>query len=529
MTLLNLILLLVIKPLALMGFGWWQFKSNYMAAASSRHLGLLLVFTLIPLSLLLNATPLTSIPGVSLRISLGRDIDHWLAMPSGHWLQYPATQWLLGIYLLGVLWILFYLALGMVSLRSREKCAASDRDLQRIADELCATLKLRRRVRVHICENLDMPQVWGILRVTVFIPTAMIHWPQEKLKLILLHELGHVARYDWLSHILVRCICALYWPIPHVWRLARTLENMSESACDDWVLTTRHKSADYAQLLLSLTKSLQRQDPLPAAAITGGSAHYQRLMALLDAARDRDRIDRGELVRALIVAILVLLPLSLLQAAVQPPDTLQPTLDPIATIPLSAIQHPFDHSNTDENFSPLPQRQPIQFPPSTGRPPEEELLVMGLTPPTRLTADAIDSELSQTDISSKNAVREYLALAQEVVIQGYLPIRTITPLYPKRAILRGIEGRVRVQFSIDVAGKPFDMRIVYAQPKGIFEQTVLKAVAEFRFRPHTINGRPVSVSGIGEEFVFQLTSKDLDKKRKKVISSGPTEIAHIKP
>lgn len=526
MTLINLLLLTTVKPLILVGIGWWQYCASQSAAASSRHLGLLLIFALLPLTSLLASEWLVILPSIALQFTLDHRLEQWLALPVLNSLQWPLTQWLLGLYYLGVFWVIFYLALGIHSLWQQERASKPHAALQALVDDLRRTLALRLPVQVRACDKISCPQVWGVFRPTLFVPVAMANWPKQQLQFMLLHELGHVARYDWLAHILVRCICAFYWLLPPVWWLAHALENMCERACDDWVLAAKQRGPEYAELLLSITQSLRNTTDLPTQAINGGSAHYQRILALLDRYQDRDKVDRREFVRTLVVSLLCLLPLSMLQASIQPIKVLQEEIKHFRYVPLSVSKdRPDDQARLGSGYW-LPQFEPVTLPPSE-RHTEEMLVVAYASVPTPdsgdnlgiaskpvMAAGGLDLELDSQHL-----------MAQEVLIQGYLPMRTVTPHYPPSAIRRGIEGRVIVQFSIDAHGTPYDPHIVYAQPKGVFESAVLKALAQSRFRPHSINRQPVAVSGISEEFVFRLLEHEREKLRPAEPFNGPTEIA----
>src|SRR5205823_6244086 len=56
-----------------------------------------------------------------------------------------------------------------------------------------------------------VPLTWGWLRPTLLLPTPFLTWPEERLRMILLHELAHIQRADWLFQILAQLTCAVYW------------------------------------------------------------------------------------------------------------------------------------------------------------------------------------------------------------------------------------------------------------------------------------------------------------------------------
>ncbi len=511
MTLLNLLIIIAIKPLALLLVARWQLNGNSNASASSRHLSLALIILLLPLLSLMDPWLLKLLPNLPLSISPA--IDDWLAQPVNLWLQASSSQCLLAVYFIGCLWILFYLGLGIFSLWQRENESQPQPELQRLVDQLCHTLKLKRRVQLRSTTQIETPQVWGLFHSTIFIPASMINWPKQQLQLVLLHELGHVARYDWPLRIISHCICAFYWFLPPIWWLARAQENMCERACDDWVLADKDQDSDYAQLLLTLTQSL-RQQPLPGVAINGGSAHYQRILALLDRYSDRDKIDRRELLRASLLASLCVLPLSLLQASIQETsDVYSLEYQHIHSLPLSFFTPPASRvvsndTDTEINQRP-PQLQRLSAHPSprlpiNRRPPLEELLVIE----PRVIPQETSSFLRES-ARVQLAKRQAEQLAQEISVEGYLPIHSVTPHYPARALRRGIEGRVRVEFAIDINGKPYAPHIVDAHPRGVFEQAVLQALRESRFRPYKINQRAIAITGIREDFIFKLHAPEI--------------------
>ena len=67
----------------------------------------------------------------------------------------------------------------------------------------------------------------------------------------------------------------------------------------------------------------------------------------------------------------------------------------------------------------------------------------------------------------------------------------IPPIYPYQARRRGVEGWVAVRFLVDTQGRVRHLQITRAQPPGVFESAVRRALAQWRFRPGVKDGRPV--------------------------------------
>ncbi|RMF09291.1 MAG: energy transducer TonB [Alphaproteobacteria bacterium] len=86
----------------------------------------------------------------------------------------------------------------------------------------------------------------------------------------------------------------------------------------------------------------------------------------------------------------------------------------------------------------------------------------------------------------------------------YLPIVRVQPQYPRRAAERGIEGYVIVELTVTEAGTTTDIRVVEAQPEGIFDRAAIRAAEKFKYKPKVVNGKPVPVSGVLYQFTFEL-------------------------
>lgn len=87
--------------------------------------------------------------------------------------------------------------------------------------------------------------------------------------------------------------------------------------------------------------------------------------------------------------------------------------------------------------------------------------------------------------------------------QQPLPMATPAPLYPHRARIRGIEGKVRVRFIVDQQGLIKELEIIRAEPKGYFEAAVRTALANWHFRPGTVANHKV-MTRVETTIVFKL-------------------------
>lgn len=86
----------------------------------------------------------------------------------------------------------------------------------------------------------------------------------------------------------------------------------------------------------------------------------------------------------------------------------------------------------------------------------------------------------------------------------YLPIVKVSPVYPRRALSRGIEGFVIVEFTVTKQGSVSDPKVIEANPAGIFEQAAVDAALKFKYKPRVINGEATEVAGVQNRISFQI-------------------------
>ena len=72
------------------------------------------------------------------------------------------------------------------------------------------------------------------------------------------------------------------------------------------------------------------------------------------------------------------------------------------------------------------------------------------------------------------------------------PLRMDPPVYPRMAQARGIEGRVKVLFTITSDGRIDDIQVLESVPSRMFDREVRQAMAKWRFEPRVSGGKIVA-------------------------------------
>jgi beta-lactamase regulating signal transducer with metallopeptidase domain len=225
---------------------------------------------------------------------------------------------IVALYLLGVLAVLGRLAIGRWSVARLAARAevVDDAAWTGLLRDVGWELGIGRAVRLLRGGGATMPMTWGIAHPAVLLPAEAAEWPEARRRVVLMHELAHVARHDCLTQTLAAAACALYWFHPAAWYAARRLRVERELACDDRVLQAGTRARDYALHLLEVARAFRpaRLAGTVAVSMARPSQLEGRLLAVLDGVRDRRMPGRAAASAAAALALALVLPL----AAIRP-------------------------------------------------------------------------------------------------------------------------------------------------------------------------------------------------------------------
>ncbi|HVV72977.1 MAG TPA: M56 family metallopeptidase, partial [Verrucomicrobiae bacterium] len=156
-----------------------------------------------------------------------------------------------------------------------------------LLEQLRKELPLRRAPRLFESAENVMPMTWGSWRPILLLPPAAVEWSMERRRVVLLHELAHVKRWDSLTQFLVRIICSLFWVHPLVWVAAARMRIERERACDDMVLRGGWKASEYAAQLLDIARGFQRAGWAPGIAMARPGQLHARIACIIDGKQAR--------------------------------------------------------------------------------------------------------------------------------------------------------------------------------------------------------------------------------------------------
>ena len=143
-----------------------------------------------------------------------------------------------------------------------------------------------------------------------------------------------------------------------------------------------------------------------------------------------------------------------------------------------------------EDFTPEKPPKPPETPPET--PPQEMDNIDPEAPSINVAAPEVSAG---TDIGGPAGMN---------IAEGdYLPIVRVAPVYPARALSRGLEGYVDMAFTVTTTGTVKDPVVVFST-SSLFERAATRAVLKFKYKPRVVDGVPVEVPNVKTRITFKI-------------------------
>ena len=210
------------------------------------------------------------------------------------WLQRRSIPLL---WVFGFLAVLGWLIAGRIRLRriASGSWTLTGDDWERALREESREAGVTKPIRLLSSSDISTPLTWGSRSPIILLPEDALDWPEAHRRIVLRHELAHIARGDALSQLVAGLVCALYWFHPLVWITERRLRAECERACDDRVVSLGTPAPEYAAHLLEVARSA-RSFGAPgflSVAMARPSQLEGRLLAVLNESGRRGTLSRG--------------------------------------------------------------------------------------------------------------------------------------------------------------------------------------------------------------------------------------------
>jgi GWxTD domain-containing protein len=200
------------------------------------------------------------------------------------------VNWIVAAWLIGAgLFSLRSLMAWIAALRLKRSGALHAAEIwrKRLA-RLGERMRLSRPVMLLESRLTDVPVVVGFLRPAILVPAALFTgFPPEQLEFILIHELAHIRRGDYLVNLLQSIVEDVLFYHPAVWWVSSVMRAERENCCDDIVVAETHNARGFAAALAALEQN--RWAAHEAALAVNGGHLMNRVRRLLEG-QDRPRL-----------------------------------------------------------------------------------------------------------------------------------------------------------------------------------------------------------------------------------------------
>ena len=128
-----------------------------------------------------------------------------------------------GIAMLAIVWVagfmavLIWLAAGRIRLRRIASASwpLNDADWDRVLREESREAGVSKSIRLLSSSVVSTPLTWGWRAPIILVPEDALDWSEAHRRVVLRHELAHVARGDAFSQLVAGFVCAMYWFHPN--------------------------------------------------------------------------------------------------------------------------------------------------------------------------------------------------------------------------------------------------------------------------------------------------------------------------
>ena len=384
----------------------------------------------------------------------------------------------LTIWLVGAVASVGLLLVGLARLRwlRASSSRVTDGPWHRLCNDLAQSCGLERGVDLLFGPLPGLVATWGWRRPTVMLPASASEWSTERMRVVLLHELAHARRGDWMLQMAADAFRCIWWFNPLAWTVRARLRRESEHAADDLVLAQGVPATTCATHLVELAREVRkhRRTWLPAPAMARPSHLERRLSAMLNPRRNRRPMTRV----ARLGSLGVLVPAAIFVASLQVADAVG--------------QEPQTESSPAQRFDVSLSASGDATVTIRGESTEEVIaaLVALAAAPERLQALLGALQTAAEDRAGRAAAETPIRIGGDVTPPR--KIHDVHPVYPPAAREAGIEGLVVLQATIDPTGEMSDIEVLQSVPE--LEQAAITAVEQWRYEPTLVDGVAVPVS-----------------------------------
>jgi beta-lactamase regulating signal transducer with metallopeptidase domain len=234
----------------------------------------------------------------------------------------PAIPWLTLAWTLGVFALSFWNLGGWIATQRLRSIGIGPVNSE-LADRLSSLARMAgvtRPVRIVKSTLVQIPIVVGFVRPLILVPVSVLAgMPPDHLEAILVHELAHIRRHDYLVNLFQVLAETLLFYHPAIWWVSGQIREERENCCDDIAAEICGNRRLYAEALVCV-EELRPPDATLAIAVTGqGGRMFNRIQRLIGLPQRPHQARMSSLTVVLISLALLFVPLGCSYMSTQQP------------------------------------------------------------------------------------------------------------------------------------------------------------------------------------------------------------------
>lgn len=189
------------------------------------------------------------------------------------------------LYVTGVAVMSIKLIMDLVQLKQirNNQVLPIDAVWEKHLERLTARLRIPRKVQLLISTHIQVPVMIGFLKPLILLPVAMFNnLTAEQLEAILLHELAHIKRNDYLLNIFQSIVETILFFNPFIWWITKNIRLEREHCCDDLVIASQVQPLQYAKALVALEEYRLTVNALAMAAADNKQHLFHRIKRIME-------------------------------------------------------------------------------------------------------------------------------------------------------------------------------------------------------------------------------------------------------
>jgi bla regulator protein BlaR1 len=215
------------------------------------------------------------------------------------------ARYVTGMYMIALLLHAFRLVGGFMHIRQirQEKNLTTDHLWSAKARDLVEKLRMVKKVALYFSEHVQIPLTIGHLKPIIIFPIALINnLDNDQVEAILLHELAHIKRHDYLLNILQCVMETILCFNPFVWLISKTIREQREFCCDDMVIDEDCNNYAYSRALFIIAQQNSQDYTLAMASATSKKYPLLNRIKRLNTMNTKDTLPKFHLLVVLAVA-----------------------------------------------------------------------------------------------------------------------------------------------------------------------------------------------------------------------------------